>query len=40
MDAVEVGMLLVDEDIPFHMRNYGRHHEYRGAALVIPSVPE
>ena len=39
-DAVEVGMLLVDQDIPLHMCYYGRHQEYRGAALVIPSVAE
>ena len=39
-DAREFGMFLVDQNIPLHMCYYGRHHEYRRAALVIPSVAE
>jgi hypothetical protein len=33
-------MFLVDQDIPLHTCYYGRHHEYRSAALVIPPVAE
>ena len=33
-------MFLVDQNIPFHKCHYGRHDQYRRAALVVPSIAD
>ena len=33
-------MLLVDQDIPFDLRDHRRHHEHGSPAFVIPNVAE
>jgi hypothetical protein len=39
-DTSEVGMVLINQNVPFYQGHHGGHNQYWRASLVIPSIAE